>query len=233
MVRRIESGVTSQLNPFGPQWPTAKAEKAATAGQQVQIALFGKPKPPVLDPARFPQLAAQLRLLNRYRRKLATLAGDDENDYRLALADGTIAMIDEAGTIYVGAGFLESFADQPEVLVGALAHEIGHRPKRWNGYRGRGPLSPEALAELCRHEETRADLFAGAALAEMEMSCEPICQFLIAVEEGPHPEYFPATVRADVIRDAYRRRSFRTETRAKLFPDYHRAAAAKGHLGEY
>ena len=34
-------------------------------------------------------------------------------------------------TIYVGAKFLQKFLAKPEVLVGVLAHEVGHRPKRW------------------------------------------------------------------------------------------------------
>ena len=234
MSQRIDAGISTQLNPFGPQWPTNKgAEQIQTVGKQVQQTLFGRAKPPVLDPALFPQLAEQLRLLNRYRKKLATMAGDEEDDYNLVLADGTIAMIDEEGTIFVGADFLQAFAENEAVLVGVLAHEIGHRPKRWDEYRTQRQLSREELEMLCRHEETRADIFAGKALAEMGLSSEPLEKFLIDIEDKPHREYFPARVRAEVIRDAHAGRVYQAKARKSTFPDYHRMTNAKGHLGDY
>ena len=122
MSNRISGGVSTQLNPFSQQAQASKqSAQTPEIGQQVSQALFGKAKPPVLDPARFPQLAEQMKTLHRYKKKLATMAGDEEDDYDICLADGTIAMIDEQGMIYVGAGFLEACKDQPEVLVGVLA----------------------------------------------------------------------------------------------------------------
>lgn len=233
MSRRIEGGLSTQLNPFGPQWQSGKAGEVPSVGQQVQQALFGRARPPVLDPAQHPQLAEQLRLLNRYRRKLAVMAGDQEEDYRVVLADGTIAMIDDEGTIYVGAGFLAAHAGVPEVLVGVLAHEIGHRPKRWKNYRVRRQLTDDELAALCRHEETRADMFAGKALAEMELSAEPLTRFLERIEQGPHPDYFPAKVRAGIIQEAHAGRAYGRDSRRKLFPEFDRMRSPKGHLGEY
>jgi len=132
--KRIESGISTQLNPFGPQWPTGKSGEAPSIGQQVQQTLFGKSKPLVLDLAQHPQLADMLAVLRKYVRKMARMAGDEEDDYSLALADGTIAMIDAHGVIYIGAGFLAAFRNKLEVLVGAVAHEVGHRPKRWSTY---------------------------------------------------------------------------------------------------
>jgi len=234
MAGRIEGRLSTQLNPFGPQWQgTTKAGEAPAIGQQVEQALFARAKPTVLDPARFPELAAQLRMLNNYKKKLATMAGDREEDYDLQLADGTIAMIDGEGVIYVGAAFLAAHAAKPEVLVGALAHEIGHRPKRWKEYRAKRQLSRDELAYICRHEETRADLFAGKALAEMGLACEPLVQFLLAVESGPHPDYFPATVRGDVIREAHAGRAYQAKNRRNIFPGFDRMTSPKGHLGEY
>jgi len=58
MAGRIEGKVSTQLNPFGPQWPTAKAGEAPSIGEQVTQTLFGRAKPTVLDPSRFPQLAS-------------------------------------------------------------------------------------------------------------------------------------------------------------------------------
>jgi hypothetical protein len=233
MSTRVEGGLSTQLSPFGPQWPTAKAGEAAPIGQQVQQALFGKPKPVVLDPAQFPELAAALRLLRKYRKKLATMAGDAEGDYEVVLADGTIAQIDEQGTIYMGARFLAACKGRPELLVGVLAHEIGHRPRRWNSYRKPRQLTRDELDTICRYEETRADIFAGKALAEMRMSPDPMIEFLEAVQDKPHREYFPAEVRAEVIRDAHAGREYRADNRRKMFPGFDRMTSPKGHLGEY
>ncbi|MEE2960427.1 MAG: hypothetical protein VYA34_06750 [Myxococcota bacterium] len=231
---RVGDGISTQLNLFSQEPQTSsKASQTPEIGSQVKAALFGKPKPTILDPAKFPQLAAQLRLLRRYKGKLAAMGGDQEEDYDICLAEGGIAMIDESGMIYVGAGFLEAYKMHPELLVGVLAHEIGHRPKRWDEYKTERELTREELEELCRHEETRADIFAGKALAEMDMECEPLCEFLLEVGGQPHPEYFPAEVRASVVRDAHEGRAYRSENRKKLFPEYDRMNAPKGHLGEY
>jgi hypothetical protein len=229
---RIGGGSFSTLNPFGPQWQSAKAEALKTVAQQLQQTLFGGTKPPLLDPAKFPALMAQIALLNRYKKKLATMAGDDDKDYEIVLADGTIAMIDEDGQIYMGAAFLARFGEQPEVLVGALAHEIGHRPKRWKTISIDEGATQEQLQDLLKDEETRADIFAGKALAEMDLDCEPLCAFLEEVEEHPHPEYWPAKVRGEVIRDAHQGRAYRADARKKLFPEFDRMTSPKNHLGE-
>ena len=142
-------------------------------------------------------------------------------------------MIDEDGLIYMGAGFLEACKDNPEVLIGVLAHEIGHRPKRWREYDTRRQLTREELEALCREEETRADIFAGKALAEMNLSCEPLAEFLAEVQQKPHPEYFDAKTRGEVIRDAHAGRAYRSDNRKKLFPEFDRMTSPKGHLGEF
>ncbi len=232
MTRITGANISTSFGNLQPQAQAKSAEKPQV-GKQVQQALFGKARPPLLDPAKFPQLGEQLKLLAKYKKKLAEMAGDEDDDYRLALADGTIAMIDQEGTIFVGAGFLQACGDQAEVMVGVLAHEIGHRPKRWNAYRTRRQLSREELETLCRHEETRADIFAGKALAEMEMDWEPLAAFLLRIQDKPHPEYFDAQTRAEVVRDAHEGRAYRTKARRALFPEYHRMKSPKGHLGEY
>ena len=232
---RIDGGIGTRFNSLNQNLDTANTGKSAQApevGQQVQQALFGKAKPPVLDLAQFPHLAEQMKFLRKYKKKLAAMAGDEDDDYELVLADGTIAMIDESGRIYVGAKFLSACKDNPEILFGVLAHEIGHQPKRWNKYRERKQLTQGQLEALCRHEETRADIFAGKALAEMDMSWEPLAEFLIELEDKPHPEYFPAKVRAEVLRDAHAGRDYRTQNRKKIFPEFDRMTSPKGHLGD-
>jgi len=83
------------------------------------------------------------------------------------------------------------------------------------------------------HEETRADIFAGKALAELGFDCEPLCEFLLVVAAKPHREYLPAQDRAQVIRDAHAGRAYRAENRKKIFPGFDRMTAPKGDLGEY
>ncbi|OGQ89279.1 MAG: hypothetical protein A2289_15665 [Deltaproteobacteria bacterium RIFOXYA12_FULL_58_15] len=233
MSRRIEGGLSTQLNPFGPQWPSTKSGEAAPVGQQVQQTLFGKSKPLVLDAAEYPELADLLEVLRKYVNKLARMAGDAEGDYALALANGTIAMIDSSGVIYIGAGFLSAFKNVLDVLVGVVAHEVGHRPKRWTEYQVRKQLTHKEIEYICRHEETRADIFAGKGLAELGFDCEPLCNFLARVADKPHPEYFPADVRAEVIRDAFAGRAYRAVNRKKIFPGFDRMTAPKGDLGEF
>ena len=161
------------------------------------------------------------------------MIGDREKDYRLQLAVGTIAMIDAHGTIYVGKKFLEKFKQNLEVPIGAIAHEVGHRPQRWAEYKAKKELNITQLQSLCRYEETRADLFAGRALAETGLSCEPMIKFLEDIEEGPHPEYFPAKLRADVIREGYNEQKKRSNMRRNLWPELDQGTSPRYHLGDY
>ncbi len=226
-------GLSNLLNPFGPDWTSRRPGEVATIGRQVQQVLFGKVKPPILDPAHFPMLAAQIALLKKFRKKIVSMAGDSEEEYPMVLADGTIAMIDSEGRIYMGVEFLEAEGDSPATLVGVLAHEIGHRPKRWDAYRIARDLSPEEMHAVCREEEAKADTFAGMALAEMNLPPDPLIEFLHAIEDKPHPEYFPARVRGEIIREAHEARAFRSRFRKKMFPHLDRMTAPKNHLGDF
>jgi len=225
----------SARNPFGVQWgnskATAKTDGPRSAGEQIQTALFGRPKPPIVD-TDDAILVAQLARLQSFRKRVARLAGDPEDDYDLVLADGTIAMIDEQGRIYVGRQFILDHLDEVAVQVGVLAHEIGHRPKRWNEYKSEKPLTKEDAERLCRLEETRADYFAGRALAELSMPAEPLIAFLTRVSVHPHPEYFPAAVRAEAIREGFADATRKATNRKKLFPELHKWRAASTDLGD-
>jgi hypothetical protein len=184
----------------------------------------------VLDPDDA-DVAAQMARLHAYRKKLARLAGDDPDDYDLVLAAGTIAMIDEDGAIYVGKRFLLSHAEHVDVLVGVIAHEIGHRPKRWAEYRGETPRTQAELEKLCRLEETYADYFAGRALAELGLKVDPLCAFLDDVQDQPHPEYFSAKLRAEVLREGFSDGRRKADTRKKMFPELAKRVSAKHDLG--
>jgi hypothetical protein len=48
----------------------------------------------------------------------------------------------------------------------------------------------------------------------------------------PHPEYFTADVRGDVIREAFSDRDYHVKQRQKLFPGYARYKAPRGHVGD-
>jgi hypothetical protein len=213
-------------NPFGVQ-QTGKKQEPQSLGDQVQDSLFGKKKPPVLDPDDA-ECARWMARLEPYRKKLARMAGDREDDYRLLLADGTIAMIDREGTIYVGKTFLLESAAQLALQVGVLAHEIGHRPKRWIEYRSAAPRSREEMEDLCKLEETRADFFSGFALAQLRMSCEPLCAFLTRLPDHPHPEYFSPSLRAKTIREGFQVGKGQADGLKRTFPD-----AARMMLPEY
>lgn len=231
---RVDTRISTQLGTTQAQ-TSRSAGQASSVGEQVQQNLFGRPRPRLLEPAAFPELAELMRLLHGYRRKFAVLIGDPEADYDLALADDAVAAIDEHGVIYLGLAFLRAHRHRSEVLIGAIAHEVGHRPKRWRQLQYQAPrnLTAAEMAVLCRHEEIRADMFAGRALAEVEVDCEPLIGFLRAVQVRPHPDYLPVEERAQVIREAHQGGAFRAAARRKLFPAHSRHQAAKGYLGEF
>ncbi len=202
--------------------------------EQVESHIFAKVLPRLVSIDDFPDLAGLLAMLKRRKLKLASMHGDDPEEYDVILCEGANAMIDRKGTVYMGVALLRGYANQHAVLVGALAHEIGHRPKRWDEprYREARELTQEEIYGICREEETRADIFCGKGLAELGFDCEPIIEFLKHVQTRPHPEYFPAEVRADVIRESHAGRTYSAQQRAKLFPGFNRHHAdPKGELG--
>jgi hypothetical protein len=227
---KISGGITR--NPFGPSWGSARSERAEgkSVGKEVSSSLFGRPKPKILD-GDDADTAALMARLHAYRKKLARLAGDDEDAYDLVLAEGTIAMIDDKGLIYIGRSFLLELSEQLEVQVGVLAHEIGHRPQRWSAYKQEQPSTKDDVDKLCRLEETRADYFAGRALAELGLAAEPLVAFLKAITTHPHPQYFPPALRAEAIREGHHDGKRRADTRRKMFPELARMTEPKGDLG--
>lgn len=229
MTTRVPGGGVAR-NPFGPSWVQGK-ETPDSVGEQVQDSLFGKKKPKVLDQDDA-DCATLMARLHVYRRKLAKLVGDPAEDYDLLLAEGTIASIDSQGVIYVGKRFLLGAAEDLDLQVGVLAHEIGHRPKRWEAYRAEAPTTQEELDDLCRLEETRADYFAGFALSQLQLRPESLCAFLAQVQQHPHPEYFSAELRAKTIREGFGAGSRRQRNVKKFFPELARMTSASMDLGD-
>lgn len=195
----------------------------------IEQTLFGSVRPKPLDPAKFPQLAEQLRWLQRQKLKIASFVGDADSDYALLLAEGNNACIDPEGRIYIGATLLARAEDEPALVAGVLAHEIGHRPKTWRRYRQGHGLSRAQLLALARQEEAKADMVAGRALAALDLSPDPLCAFLEAhghFEKQPE-NYFPVPDRVRMIRDAHAAQAARKGAAKGMFPGFARESDVK------
>ncbi|MDP2343828.1 MAG: hypothetical protein Q8O67_22910 [Deltaproteobacteria bacterium] len=232
---RIAGGGLSR-NPFGATAAhTKEARPAETLGQQVEEELFGKKrKRPTLVDDDSVEMQGLLARLSAWKDKLARFAGDREADYRLQLCEGTIAMIDAGGDILLGRKFLLAHRDDTPLLVGVIAHEIGHRPARWSSLKAEQPRTRVELQELCRLEETRADHFAGRALAAFGLSPSSLCTFLLALEDpkaqGSH-DYFPAPLRVEVIVEGHADGQRKGNARKSLFPELDRHTNPRNDLG--
>ena len=231
---RISGGGLGR-NPFG-HVEAKTTRQTESAGQQIERELFGKKPPKVVDDDSR-QAEERLALLSAWVKRLARFAAEGEGDvdaYSVRLAKDTIAMIDQHGVIYVGVEFLDAHEADLALVVGVLAHEVGHRPKRWANYRrDQGALSKDDLLRMCRLEETRADYFAGRALATFGLSADPICRFLLALEAplppGKKPpagghEYFPAPVRVDVVKEGFADGARLDSQMKSMFPELRKRA---------
>ena len=207
-----------------------EAEKLPSVGEQLSERLFTRAQPQVLSEDDYPELQAMLLALEPYKRRLAALAGDRDADYTLTLAMDGSAAIDERGLIYLGAGFLRSHKTNIDVIVGAIAHEVGHRPKRMRHFALQQRLTQEQLNNLLMQEEILADRFAGFAMGELSLNPEPLIEYLIAAQSPPHPAYLPVEERARLIRDCFAQGRSRASTRKKLFPEFDRHTSARNHL---
>lgn len=228
----LQSGSLSSAGQRPQVGGRPETEGTRSVGEQVTQSIFHRPPPMLLAAAQFPELQALLVVLDKYRRRLAHFVGDLDKDYTLALAADGSAAIDARGIIFLGAGFLTAHKKNLEVIVGAIAHEVGHRPKRMRTLSLKRELSRQELQALCLHEEIRADNFAGRGLAELQLSCEPLIAYLKAVNAPPHPEYLPLHERAKVIRDGHASGAARAGVRQKLFPEFDRQTSARNHLAD-
>jgi Peptidase family M48 len=167
-----------------------------------------------------PHLKRALRKLRAVKDQIGELLGLPEDALSVELCEGSNASITRDGRIGVGVQLLERHAGDDDLLVAILGHEIGHQP--WTWPEGNlGPLNQRQLQELYREEEAKADRFAGRVLAELGADPSRICEFLQAAErfEQTRPrDYYPADVRARIIRDAFRRRARSLEEAKRVNP---------------
>ena len=172
------------------------------------VLLFGKRPAPLVDRRRYPRLTKALRKLKSLKDQIGEMAGMGEDDGGVDLAEGRNASIGRDGRIRFGLELLEESEDDDDFLVAVVGHEIGHQPWTWPTFNLAG-MTKRELDAMYREEEAKADRFAGRALAELGANPDPVCEFLVSTErfEAHKPsDYYPAEVRAEMIRDAYSRR---------------------------
>jgi hypothetical protein len=192
--------------------------KLAT-GHPMTILLFGKRPPRLVDRRKHPKLKKALKKLEATVDQIAEIVGRASNAFSVELCEGENASINRDGQIAVGVGLLEEYQGNDAFLVGLLGHEVGHKPWTWP----KGDLSKltkKQLDALYREEEAKADRFAGKVLAELGVSPDEICAFLLKHEtfEGRKPsDYYPADVRAAMIKEAFRRRTNMLKAGAAVF----------------
>jgi len=220
-VKVVGAGVNLNTTSFGSS--LGRAGQSQQVGKPVPLGqvLFGKVKPKKLDARDYPHLKKQLKKAKAMKRKLAFLAGDDDDEYEIELADHELAMIDDKGTIYLGAEFLERYGDDDEVLAGVLGHEVGHRPKTWPKVPADVRLTVAERQQLAREEEGKADWFAGRALAELGYAPDQICRLLKHLDGrgNPSKEYYHVNTRIEIIREAFGSQQRRRKTLKSMFPE--------------
>ncbi len=199
---------------------SASMPKSIGGQQSIDVVLFGKKPARLVDPRRFPHLRKAMRKLGMAKDQLADVLGVSENTFTVALAEGENASINRDGQIAFGFGLLEKHERDDALLVAVMAHEIGHQPWKWP----KGDMShltKKAIDSISREEEARADRFAGRALADLAVSPDPICDFLLAhgkFEKHPPADYYPAEERVQMIQAAFIKRRRALTTAAHLSP---------------
>ncbi len=182
--------------------------------------LFGKAPPKLVDRRRYPSLKKALKKLDLSKQQIAEALGAPEEFFSIELAEGSNASINRQGQIAFGLELLEEHQKDDELLVAVLAHEIGHAPWTWpSGDLGR--LTKKQIDQIYREEEAKADRFAGKALAELGLSPDAICEFLLKAakfEKHPPSDYYPAKDRAALIRQTFSKRKRVLENVAHLSP---------------
>ncbi len=214
---RVESKPTGFGNTAGR--PTAVQPGKAQI-DAVQVLFFGKLPPRRLDRRRYPKLKKAFKKLEMMRDQISEVMGIPSETFSLELCEGANASVSRQGEISIGIELLEEHQRDDALLVAILGHEMGHQPWTWpKGDLGR--VSRAQLNAMYREGEARADRFAGKALADLGLAPDAICEFLAAAEKfeaHPPADYYPAPVRAQMIRDAFGRRRRTLKNAARFNP---------------
>jgi hypothetical protein len=211
---------SSQLGTFSSLGGQSVWTPSQVGRHPMSVLLFGKRPPKLVDRRKHPKLGKTLRKLEYVKDELAGLVGREGKDFTLELCEGDNASISRDGQIAFGVELLEEHADNDDLLVAVLGHEIGHRPWTWPRTLDPQGMTKAKLDALYREEEAKADRFAGRVLAELGASPDAICKFLEAHEAfeagKPPSDYYPAEVRARIIRESYQRRAKALERKQAL-----------------
>jgi hypothetical protein len=187
----------------------------------LSVLLFGRRPPRWIDPRKSKKQMRALRKLAYLKDQIVELMGEATEDFSIGLCEGSNASISKDGQIAIGVGLLQQqdAKTQDDLLVAVLAHELGHPPKSWPQAELQG-LPAWKVFELHRELEAKADRFAGRILADLDASPDAVCEFLLRhqrFESGKLPrDYYPAEMRAQMIRDAYRARQRRLSRRVGM-----------------
>jgi len=197
-----QTQLQGQPQPFNP---------SRVAGHPVSVLLFGKQAPRKLDKKKHPKLGKKLKKASALLDRIAEDVGRREGELALELCEGENACISRDGEVMLGVELLEKHGDDDPLLIAVLGHEVGHQPWTWPEG-DLSHLSKKALNALYRAEEAKADRFAGRVCAELDVSPDAVCEFLLAhqrFETKVPQDYDPAEVRVATILDAYKRRKRR------------------------
>lgn len=204
---------------FAPPTPMPKLAQP----HPISVVLFGRAPPKVLDKKKHPKLGKAMKKLDGLVDQISESLGQSPETFALELAEGSNAMVDREGTLYVGKDLLEQRPDDDDFWVAVMGHEIGHQPWTWPTG-NLAHLTRAQLNHLSREEEAKADAFAGRVLADLGADPDALCAFLVGAEKfegGKLPKnYYPAEMRADIIRRAFVSRRSTTKRVAASFPEW-------------
>lgn len=204
---------------FAPPTPMPKLAQP----HPMSVVLFGRTPPRVLDKKKHPKVGKAMKKLDGLVDQISESLGQSPETFDLQLAEGKNAMVGRDGTLFVGLELLEEKPDDDDFWVAVMGHEIGHQP--WTWPQGNfSHLTRAQLNHLSREEEAKADAFAGRVLADLGADPDALCRFLLKAEKfegGKLPAtYYPAQMRAEIIRKAFIARRATTKRVAASFPEW-------------
>jgi hypothetical protein len=220
-----------RISPYGSFSPASTSTSTSSQAQgspwikhpeqhPLGALLFGKRPPKLVDRRKYPSLGKALKKLDLSKEQITEALGAPNGFFSVELCEGNNASINQNGQIAFGLELLDRHERDNELLVGVMAHEIGHQPWTWP----KGDLShlnKKQLDQLYKDEEAKADRFAGRALADLGLSPDAICEMLLKnaqFEAHPPSDYYPAKIRAQMIREMFSHRKGALDRAAHLSP---------------